>query len=156
MIICGIDPGKKGAIARIMHSGRYEVCPMPDTPRGILDEIFRIHIDRLYIEKAQSMPGQGVVSVFNYGHDYGMIKGMLLARGVPFEEVGPRKWKIAMGVTCPPKSTNKERKLKATRAAQQLFPDATLVGPKGGLLDGLAEALLIAEYGIRQNYQPPT
>ena len=34
--------------------------------------------------------------------------------------------------------------------AQQLFPLAQLVGPRGGKYDGRAEALLIAEYGRRQ------
>jgi len=48
-------------------------------------------------------------------------------------------------------AAKRQMKVAAVQVAQRVFPMAAaqFVGPRGGLLDGRAEAALIAEYGRR-------
>jgi len=60
------------------------------------------------------------------------------------EEISARKWKKYFGLT--------SDKLKSVEKAEELFAgeDIKFRGPKGGLKDGRAEALLLAYYAQRQ------
>lgn len=104
-----------------------------------------------WIERQQPMPGfgkacprcrqkrsQGAVSTFATGDGYGLLRGVLVGLGVPYERVHPRTWKARMGL-----SSDKGQSLQKARA---LFPGADLGRKKDA---GRAEALLIAEYGRR-------
>ena len=95
------------------------------------------------LEKAQPMPKQGVTSVFTYGEGYGELKAMLKFLRIAFQEVRPQVWKKEFNL-----NTDKKR---SASTCINLFPDIKdkLYGPKGGLKDGIAEALLMAEYGRR-------
>ena len=64
------------------------------------------------------MPGQGVVSMFNFGQNYGFIQGVLKAYNIPFELVPPAKWKKEFSVTSD-KNTSIE-------VAKRLFPNVNL------------------------------
>ena len=138
--ILGIDPGAKGAIAMI--SPMVEVWDLPESPADFLDVLWGIgdkallRVGIVYLEKAQSMPGQGVASMFKYGQGYGRIEGMLAALRIPVRTVSPATWKKAMGVT-----TDKNT---ARTLARQLFPEARITRSDH------AEALLLAEWGRRQ------
>ena len=91
------------------------------------------------------MPGQGVKSMFNYGKSYGAVLASLDISKVPYQEIQPQRWKKEFNLI-------KKTKYDAAAVAAKLFPDLPkyiFYGPRGGLLDGRAEALLIAEYGRR-------
>jgi crossover junction endodeoxyribonuclease RuvC len=154
MIYIGIDPGKTGAIA-VIDGGSIKIYDMPLTPDGDVfsPELFdRINVIGAFcaLEKAQAMPGQGVVSTFNYGMSYGMIVSCLQLAGIAFQEIHPMKWKKEFQLV-------KKDKGCSVDTAMKMFPDAVhdLIKPKRGggvvLLHGRAEALLIAEYGRRIN-----
>lgn len=163
----GIDPGLTGAIC-IISTGVAPVCiPMPllasgeDVDAKSISSIIHSQTGSggvfVVIEKSQAMPGQGVTSMFSYGRTYGKLLGVLEIMGVPFEEIHPTKWKKATGLVIdknPKDSANeKKKKLKAASAALaiKLFPSCRkdILGPRGGIKDGIAEALLLAEYGRR-------
>ncbi len=75
-----------------------------------------------------------------------MYEGIITALQMPLNYISPITWKkIVMA------GQGKEKDA-AVYKAQQLFPDAVLVTPRGRLLDGRAEALLIAWYGL--NFYP--
>ena len=140
--IIGIDPGATGAIAAI-HLGLFaepDVFDMPATAADMVGVLYRWHGQdvHVFLEQAQSMPGQGVASTFKYGVGFGQILGVLAALGIPHRQVSPAVWKRQMGVT--------KDKDKARALAQQLFPTAPLSRVKD---HGRAEALLIAEWGRR-------
>lgn len=129
------------------------------------------------LEKQQVVPGNGSLGNFATGYCYGVIKAMLTAHCIPFEVVSPMKWKNSFGVSSPKKARikkdknappvietpeSKKSKFAAKRdarsamkaqsilKAQQLFPGVNLVVPgKKTPSDGVAEALLIMEYGKR-------
>ena len=143
--IIGIDPGATGAIAAIHPSlwapfDEPDVFDMPATAADLVGVLSRWHDQgvQVFLEQAQSMPGQGVSSTFKYGVGFGQILGVLAALGIAHRQVSPAVWKRQMGVT--------KDKDKARALAQQLFPTASLARVKD---HGRAEALLIAEWGRR-------
>lgn len=149
MIFIGIDPGKNGGIALItMDNSIVNTIPYSDDSlllwtRGAknTDECVA------YVEAVHAMPGQGVTSMFNFGKNYGYILGVLESYHIPIVNVTPQKWKKYMGVTSD-KNTSIE-------LCQKLFPDINLLATNRSRKpnDGMAEALLIAEYGRRVHGQ---
>ena len=164
-LIVGIDPGLKGGIAFIPINLKDHGCvtyPMPiiTTKKKVkgkiktknkldgkaLRDIFlfadAIEIVKIYIEEVHSMPKQGVASTFSFGKTYGQTIGILEGLGYTPEFVRPQVWKKDMGVT--------SDKNTSIAKAEYLFPNAKLIAPKCRKVhDGMAEALLIAEYGKR-------
>jgi Holliday junction resolvasome RuvABC endonuclease subunit len=134
MNFMGIDPGQSGGIA-IYLNNELSVCRMPPTEKDI-SQVFAdlaASIDFAYIEAVHSMPKQGVASSFKFGRSYGFLRGMLIAHGIPFEEVSPQKWQKAMA--CMSHGDKNVTKKKA----QQLFPLTKIT-------HATADALLILEY----------
>jgi crossover junction endodeoxyribonuclease RuvC len=104
-----------------------------------LARIIRIHRPTLaVIERVSAMPGQGVVSMFNFGRSYGDVRGVIGAMDIPLHFVTPQKWKKHFGLS----SDKDECRLRAIR----LFP-AVAESFKLKKHDGRAEAALIALYG---------
>lgn len=153
-MICGIDPGNRGAIVLISLSGEaLEAVEMPDSVWAIGDEIDRLKPAFIVVEKAQAMPKNGVVAMFNYGVHFGMIQGAIAALNIPFTLLEPRRWTKAMHVGCTGDSA-KERSLMACR---RLFPrfNVNRGVKKMRPHDGIVDALLIAEYARRHLYGRP-
>lgn len=55
-------------------------------------------IDRVIVEKVAARPGQGVSSMFSFGHSVGVVHGILGARGRDWTEVTPQAWKKKAGL----------------------------------------------------------
>lgn len=150
----GIDPGQRGGLAVVVESGELrEHIPMPKTRKGVLAEI--AILDAKYkrlvvgVEKAQSMPKQGVVSVANYMREYGVIIGLVMGLGLPYHEIPPAMWKRELFKG----QAEKKGKHVAIVLAENLFPDIMLTpGLCRNPQDGIAEAALIAEYCRRLNF----
>lgn len=155
MIYIGIDPGKNGGIAVINDKFpkpvnitvyKYSDDDLIDVIDGTKGSSIAVHRDeeiKCVLEKVNAMPGQGVVSMFNFGQNFGFIQGVLKAYEIPFELVPPQKWKKEFSVTSD-KNTSIE-------VAKRLFPGVNLKATDRCRKDhdGMAEALLIAEYGRR-------
>lgn len=112
-----------------------------------------------YVEEVHSHPRQGVASTFTFGVNYGKILGILKAFGIEPKLVRPGEWKKELGVLLPKEQkindANANKKLAkqlSINKVKKLYPEVNLI-PKRGKKehDGMAEALLIAEYGRRQN-----
>lgn len=88
----------------------------------------------------------GTIANFNRGVCRG-YEWMLVALGIPYQLVAPRSWQAVMHVGTPGSST----KQRSIMAAQRLFPSVSLLESARCRVahDGMAEALLIAEYGRR-------
>ena len=176
MIFVGIDPGQEGAIA-LIYKHNTQIIDMPLLPEKGIDAkaLYKLFWDFLkkddvyvMIEKAQSMPGQSSVAMFNYGGGYHTILAVLNILDAPFEEVRSNKWKTEFGLSGLKKKkqgekkekmtakekavAQKKRKEMAVKIAMQMFPKMKdeFFTPKGRMLDGRAEALLIAEYCKRK------
>jgi crossover junction endodeoxyribonuclease RuvC len=143
-VYIGIDPGKRGSLAVIDDD--YNVLELIDYHENIASDMIKLKykytIKMGALEKVASMPGQGVTSVFSFGVNFGFWQGMLEALGIPFVLVRPQEWQKGLGL---PKD-KKDRKKAIAHSAKTRFPSAELYGPKGGLLDGRSDALMIASY----------
>lgn len=151
MIIYGIDPGAtSGGIARF--DGGWWVSPMPtiDVIADKLEEdmlapVKSVHV---FLEKAQAMPKNGAVSMFNYGTHYGQILGVLITLKVPHTLVHPRTWcrVIHSGTKAG------APKIRTLEAIKRLFPGQSLIpdGSRGRTPhSGITDAMAIAEHGRR-------
>lgn len=130
----GLDPGQSGGIAYVTPYGQ-QAYPMPPTEKDISDLIadLKPQIGFAVIEAVHSMPKQGVASSFKFGRNYGFLRGLLIAHGIPFAEVSPQKWQAFMGC-----KTGGDKNVSKAKA-QQLFPNLKIT-------HAVADALLIAEY----------
>ena len=99
---------------------------------------------RCCVESVSAMPGQGVTSMFNFGKGFGWILGILDAYTVPYELVRPQKWKKEFSIT--------SDKNTSIAVCKRLFPWVSLLPTERCRKDndGMAEALLMAEYARRK------
>lgn len=149
MICIGCDPGKKGAVCVLSEQGIEVLSPLANTEFFLaIDKakyLSELKMERIVccIEKVHAMPKQGSVSMFTFGEGYGWLKGVMNTMGIPFQEIPPQTWKKEFGLN--------SDKQKSVEVAKQLFPNAKLI-PDGCKKeqDGLAEALLMAEYARRK------
>ena len=148
MIYVGVDPGQKGGYAVISTSETGQAVfayPWDDTffvtEMQALSQMGNSIVAA--VEKVGAMPHQGVTSTFHFGENYGFILGTLSARGIPYQLVPPRKWKAEFSLD--------NDKQKSIQTAHRLFPDVDLKRTERCRVDsdGIAEALLLAEYARR-------
>lgn len=143
--IMGIDPGIEGAISVIDNKGvAVYIATMPSM-KDLYSKIKEAEPDYVVIEAAFTNKNQGNKSNFTIGKNYGTILGTLYSYGVQVEEVYPITWKSYLRLV----GGGKEA---AVAMAEVLFPQT--VKAMGSLNkkrhEGLAESLLIAEWGRQQ------
>lgn len=145
MTYIGIDPGQSGALAVISPQGTFAI-PFDedeyiDTLNACVQEGGGI---RAVVEHVHSMPKQGVASSFKFGQNFGWILGVLAALEIPVELVNPQKWKREFSCT--------SDKNTSIAVARRLFPTTSLLATPRCKKphDGMAEALLMAEYCRRR------
>lgn len=144
-VYVGIDPGKSGAIALLYEDGNIETYAFDSSVYATtLRFISDCHTPVCCLEKVGAMPGQGVVSMFNFGHNFGFIEGLLRAYGIRYQLVPPQTWKKEFSLT--------SDKTKSIEVCQKLFPNANLMATDRSRKpsDGIAEAVLMAEYARRK------
>lgn len=157
-LIGGIDPGLAGGITLLCPKGTvvYKTI-MPTMTIGkkneldtkTIVEILRAHqVKAVGIEKQQAMPGQGAVSMFTIGKNYGKLIGIIDSLGITRIDLVSRAWQKVMFANYPKGDT----KLTSIAVAQALFPkeDFRKSDRCTNKHDGLTDATLIAEYTRRQ------
>lgn len=143
-VYIGIDPGKSGALAVLYEDGQCSVVPFNEVAYTRALAPLSQYPTRCCVEKVNAMPGQGVVSMFNFGHNLGFIEGLLQAFCISYQLVPPQTWKKEFSVT--------SDKNTSIQVCQKLFPDVNLLPTQRSRKpsDGMAEALLMAEYARRK------
>jgi len=160
-VYIGIDPGLKGALCAVSADDRslLEVVDCPTLSNAgkliynipemaaLLRHMALMGDSTVILEQAQSMPGQGVKSMFSVGRGMGIWEGILAALGVPFRAVRPNVWtrRVFLGMS----GTGKFRSIQF---ALQMFPEIELTPqrcrkPK----DGRADAACLAFYGTMED-----
>lgn len=138
-MIIGIDPGASGGLACFNEERQGEVWAFSKLTEHDLAEVVKALSGAgvfAFIERVHSMPKQGVASSFKFGDNAGFLRGLLVANSIPFEQVVPSKWQKYLGCL----SGGNKNVTKAR--AQQLYPHIRVT-------HGIADAILIAEYGLR-------
>ncbi len=150
-IIIGIDPGLTGGIAVLDSKSKelISLADMPVIPEGgrkkvsghglatIIGGYGRQQVAMVYLEKVGARPGQGVVSMFNFGRSYGAVEATIAVLGLPLTYVAPQSWKRAAGLLRADKDASRGRVL-------DLYPNADVHRKKD---TGRADAVLIALFG---------
>lgn len=175
-VFIGIDPGLSGGIAVITPQA-YTVHDMPTMQIGNgrkrnattgkmvdkvknkyhITEIIRILTQvrdyahekgwpvEVWLENVHAMPGQGVTSMFSMGEGLGILQTIPICLQMPLNFISPVTWKRKI------MAGQGKEKDAAVFKAQQIFPMAVLKTRRGRLLDGRAEALLIAHFGKQES-----
>lgn len=163
-VVVGMDPGKDGGLVAVTRPGLVSTSArMPVVRTTKSDGGERTVVDaekvaaflkssgaqRVVIEDVWSSPQMGVVGAFSFGDSKGVLRGVCAGLGLPVAFVAPLTWKGRMGVLVPrrpgvsKKDHKKALKAAAIARAQVLFP-----GAAGMDHDGVAEAALMAAYGL--------
>lgn len=151
-IIIGIDPGISGALCAITESGEYiDHLLMPTIKPGKRSRVNGAAVSgwlseyaknsHCYLEKVGAMPGQGVASMFSFGHSAGIVEGVVTGLQIPITLVTPQSWKKKEGLI------GKDKDAARTRAIQ-LYPSIRELDKKGKG-QALADSILIARSNIQ-------
>jgi crossover junction endodeoxyribonuclease RuvC len=149
----GLIDGRRLAEWIVEHTGH---------PHGVWAKNERGHdfVDSevsVWVEDVHAMPGQGVCSMFSFGRGLGCIEGVCGALGLAVHRVRPQEWvKEAERVLGDPgvdRGASGKEKAKGRGAvwAKRIWPHANLLATERSKKphDGMADALLIAWYGMR-------
>lgn len=162
----GIDPGEKGAIAAIKENHElvgsllFEHMNDPYSISEWLRTLSRDYEVAVALEKVGAMPGQGVVSMFNFGRNVGGWEWLLQVLQLPVVRPRPQEWQEALGIALPKKpraakgaakklskeekaQRKKDAKIRALRHVQKEFPDLIFRQVKD---EGVVDAICIALY----------
>jgi len=168
--IIGIDIGVTGGIAYLgTQQPLASVEPMPVAEiqhgkhvRHILDtgslveklKPFSERNTQVFYEEMRIQPGglgQSAMGAAAYGRMLGAIEAICLCLGLPCTAVSPKDWQREMlaGMNT---TDRRGRKLASIARAHQLFPGVSLRPTEKCKKDsdGMADAVLIAEYGRRK------
>lgn len=153
MRIIGIDPGLSGALALLDAGELIEIVDIDASHSRInaahlAAVIQRWQPDFAICEAVTARPGQGVTSMFTFGHGLGTITAVIATLGVPYLLVRPQCWQAYFEFQS--SSGKAEHKREIADRAEALYPGAPLYGPKGALRDGRSDALLLARYAHDQ------
>lgn len=150
MRILGIDPGLSGTLALLDDGKLIELIDIEASDSRINAAqmaclLQRWKPDFAVCEVVTARPGQGVTSMFTFGHGLGTITAVLATLGIPYLLIRPQAWQSYFGIKAASKDKAEHKREIADRA-ESLYPKAPLYGPKGGLKDGRSDALLLAHY----------
>ena len=150
MFIAGIDPGANGAIA-VLDSENPDSVALLDLKKFSIYETTKWlrdkKINTVWLENVHSLYGMSAKSNLSFGRNFGIalaIAKLGTSDGL-IQQVTPKIWQKYIGVTVKGKAIKQE----VAKIAQGLYSNAELHGKKGGLLDGRADALMIAHYGLK-------
>ena len=153
MLYIGVDPGAKGYLCLLEKTDSpifVSLDPKKHTADTIVNAL-QTEIDGrpalAAIEDVHSIYGMSAKSNFMFGGMVWRARTILECCGLEYDMVQPKVWQKATGIPARkdlPDGT--DLKTAVADIAQQLYPAAVLHGPKGGLLDGRSDALMIAHY----------
>jgi len=151
----GCDPGVKGAICLLKPSTNAVLWySTPSTAADLAALITQLNVwrtdrdlARIGLEDVHSLFGMSAKSNFQFGRQLGRLEVLLESfKKPPVTYITPKEWQKAVGIFFPKGSTGKQRKLISFQKAVELYPrqKENFRGPRGGLLDGRIDSLLIA------------
>jgi hypothetical protein len=147
----GIDPGAKGSLCLLDTSTSeiefHDTPGLTISPTQVLRWLNTRNRTRMIgLEKVSSIRGASAGSNFKFGFNVGAITAIAECSQIGVDLIPPKTWQKGCGIVFKKGTAPAARKRVVAHAAQQLYPMAPLHGPRGGLLDGRADALMIAHY----------
>lgn len=161
-LVLGIDPGKTGGLALLKYSkGVISILSALEMPTEEYEIALTIRAmigktkPLVFIEQQQAMPKQGVVSTFTLANHYGYLRGVCTGLGLSVLPVRPKVWQSSYEPSLTPPAVLLSTKLKPTKiksltSCMELFSKQPILTARGRWLDGLADSIMIAHYGIKE------
>lgn len=157
MRIIGIDPGAQGGMACFLEDANGpDVFKFTNaTEADIADRLrewsesgcIKCYLERVWASRGSGDRTMGASTMFTFGQNYGFVRGVLIALGIPFEEVLPAKWQATFSLKrTDPNETDTAKKNRHKAKAQQLFPTLKVT-------HAVADAILIAEHARRVEWE---
>ena len=163
-LVVGIDPGKTGAIVALDMDGTPIEWMAADHPRegytvkgkrgrDYVPAVMALWLTQregvrlVLVEQQQARPIEGRSSVLQTGFGYGLWVGILAALRIPYRVVSPGAWTRAVLGSAPKAGARKARSIVAASAQVPGLP--LTWDRKTKPHDGLADAALIAQYGLQ-------
>lgn len=159
-LFVGVDPGFSGAIGAVDQECRFRgLWDMPtrggegrtreiDAAALVLMArhiVQTAHAAEVYLEWPQTRPNEAPEASKRFGVGLGNLEAAFLAAGATVHRVAPNLWKGQLGLEGKDRDATEARNAAVRMAEDFVRPPAgALRGPRGGALDGRAEALLIA------------
>lgn len=156
----GVDPGLSGAIALIQATGELQVWEMPPAKDHGIDLILLKNIiseipsnAEVYLEWNRGRPTDVPDRALGFGIQLGQLQTAFEFSDYSPTLVYPLKWMNGMGV---PGKDFDNGLLQRQRVVLNHFPDSRPLwtGPRGGLKDGVLEAILIAKFAYINTNSP--
>src|SRR5215472_9329102 len=135
MKICGIDPGIHGALAIVAINDSIapqllDVLDVPVIGSGAKERVNTVLVwdwlahhnpDHALIERAGSMPKQGVASTFKYARAVGSLETVIACRDISYSIIEPAVWKKFHHLRGGDKEASRQRALQLFPGAHALF-----------------------------------
>lgn len=151
----GVDPGRTGAIALIRNDTSASVWDMPHSDqrgidlravKDIVDEIYKEAPNALVgLEYNTGMTGEMPDLAFRFGLQTGQLEALFYAWGFSVKRISSNLWTGRLGLP-----GKRQPQAIPQRAAywDRLYPNhGTMIrGPRGGILDGRLDSLLICHW----------
>ena len=164
--ILGIDPGLDGGFVmidddgKIVHQSIMPVIKLESIKakkksikkvldlQGIDKLLRELNPTMAYLEWVSARPGNGNVSMFNFGCGFGALEMGLVATATPYVLVRPQTWSKVMHLGI---SKNIDAKDRSLMVFKRSYPGINLRASDRctTVHSGMLDALLIAEYGRR-------
>lgn len=153
--VIGIDPGAAGGICVYHDDGTMDIHVMPDSFPDIYDLLSEVrtgcgsgNIKAFLEDVGHGMPGQSSSATAKFARHNGHLEMALYALGIPTVKVTPQKWQKFYSNTLGKSSSYEKREWKnrLKTLAQQMFPSEKITLKT-------ADAVLIADYGMKQTYK---
>lgn len=167
-----IDPGKEGFITIRHDNGLFEFIPIDGCNiHNLALKFHQLHLSKdvfAVMEEVHAIFGSSAKATFAFGEINGLLKGLLIATGIPYQLVQPKIWQEEIWINADKvyayktitdkdgnKKTRKEVNTKQTsfNAAKRLFPDIDLRKSERcrNWDDNKVDSLLLCEYARRKN-----
>ena len=157
MKFCGIDPGVHGAMSLIwtdetlgiLGYESYHFDKMSESEVAARMKLLSLNTAEgeplavVVIEKQGTRPTDARKNVARLHHQWGMLRGFLLAYHIPFEDISAASWQKTFHLLMPKGTSHTVKKNKHKEVAQRLFPEAKIIHSN-------ADAFLLAEHARRQ------
>ena len=92
----GIDPGSKGFITIRYEDGTFKFIPIEGCNFHMLAlELMMVKETKdtfAIMEEVHAIFGSSAKATFAFGEINGMLKGLLIATGIPYQLIQPKQW----------------------------------------------------------------
>ena len=145
-LFIGIDPGMNGGVAFIKPEMQNDYTTVVRCPKTTAEMALALGAGMgttapsdivLFIEHVWAFPGDGKVSAFRFGYNYGLWKGISAAFELDVYNIQPRKWQGIYDM--PANMQPRVRKKWLKELAESLFPNIKITY-------NVSDAVLIANY----------